>query len=185
MSRSRRPRQPGTRGHASRRAEAGHRAVLRHGQLDAADRAPRSRGDARARPCLPRDEPRRGAPLWRHGAAVHRRRLHGAVRRAAHPGRPCATRNAGGACGPAGARRRWRCGRCQAIERAGADRHSHRDRRLRPDRGQIAARLHGDRRHGQCRRPASSRPPSRERSWSAKRPGRWPGAMPGSSRSGR
>ena len=54
-----------------------------------------------------------------------------------------------------------------------------------PIADKLPMRLHGDRRHRQCRRPASSRQPSRARSWSARRPGRWPRAMPGSSRSGR
>ena len=48
------------------------------------------------------------------------------------------------------------CSRERATEPAGADRHPHRTRRLWPDRRQLADGCHGDRRHGECRRPTAA-----------------------------
>ena len=147
---------------AARRDEAGHGLFLRHRRLDTADRAARTRGDARARSPVSRNQPRRGAPLWRHRAAIQGRWLYGAVRSAGDAGRSCPARAARRARDPAGAGRRHHRGR--GARPAGADRCSHRPGRLRTRRQPAAVGRHGDRRHRQCRRPAGSRPPSRARS---------------------
>jgi len=147
---------PRDRQHSSRRNQTSYRPLLRHRQLDPPHRAARSRGDARPRAGLSRGEPGRGAPLWRHGATIHRRRVHGPVRGAAHPGRPRKARVIGGSCRTAGAPRRRRGGRSRALRADGANWHPHGSGRVRPCRRQVVDGLHSHRRYGQCSRPASA-----------------------------
>ena len=64
------------------RAQAGHRALRRREGLDGSRRAGRPRRVAQDHGSLLRDPRRRRAPLRGHGQPVHRRRHHGAVRRA-------------------------------------------------------------------------------------------------------
>ena len=99
------------------RAQAGHGALRRRQGLDGAGRAGRSRGVARdPRPLLP-DPDRRGAPLRGHRQPVHRRRHHGALRRADRPRGP---RPAGLLRGAASARRAARATRDELrMERSG------------------------------------------------------------------
>ena len=74
------------------RAQAGDGALRRREGLDGAGRAARPRRVARdPRPLLP-DPDRRRAPLRGHGQPVHRRRHHGAVRRADRARGPRAAR---------------------------------------------------------------------------------------------
>ena len=75
-----------------RRAQAGDRPLRRREGLDGAGRAARSGRVAQdPRPLLP-DPHRRRAPLRGHGESVHRRRHHGAVRRADRARGPRAAR---------------------------------------------------------------------------------------------
>ena len=127
------PPAPG-RPHSSRRNETSYRPVLRHRQLDPADRAARAPRRCATSSALSRGEPGGGASLWRHGAAIHRRRVHGPVRGAAHSRRPCTARSIGGPCHTTGAPRRRRGSRPRAVRADGSNWHSHGPGRLRPGR---------------------------------------------------
>ena len=139
---------------AGRRAEARQRALLRPGRLHGAGRAIRSRGHARPRERVLRDRARRGPPLRGHGQPVPRRRVHGALRRAA---------GARGSRAPRGARRPRRRARApgpprgrRSRDRDRPDRPDGSSHRVRPgglDRRQPAHGLHGGRRHDAPGRP--------------------------------
>ena len=126
-------------------------------------------GHARPRQRVLRDRPRRGAPLRGHGQPVPRRRVHGALRRAARPRGSRAPR------GARRARRRPRAPRPARRRRAGTedvalDRPhgaSHRLRGRGRDRRQPAHGLHGGRRHDPPGGPPPADSPSRARSWSS------------------
>ena len=103
------------------RAQAGDRPVRRREGLDGARRAARPRGVAADHGPLLRDPLRGRPPLRGHGQPVHRRRHHGAVRRADRARGPRAARVLRGAPsaatssplrGGAAARRRGSASRC-------------------------------------------------------------------------
>ena len=157
------------------RAQAGDGALRRREGLDGAGRAARPRRVARDPGSLLPDPHRRRAPLRGHGQPVHRRRHHGAVRRADRARGPRAARLLRGAAPARRAARLRARGEARARPRLrGAHRPQLGRGRGRQDRRRPAHGLHGagpHRRpgaaHGGARRgrtPATS--PAPPRRWS-------------------